>query len=219
MLIWRDRCLEQRDWDAVIIGGGITGAGILRLAAGLGWRVLLLEQRDFAWGASSRSGKLVHGGLRYLAQGRITLVRESARERERLLREAPDLVEPLTFLLPFYRGQRELKYRAGLAVYDRLAGRRSRQRFDAASLRGLAPCLDRPDLAGGFGYRDAATDDVGLVLRLILDAVGAGGFALNYAPVTGIDGRAVVFSDEPGGRCCEVRARVVINAAGAWSDR
>ena len=214
-------------WDVVIIGGGITGAGILRLATALGWRALLLERRDFAWGASSRSGKLVHGGLRYLAQGRVSLVRESVRERERLLQEAPGLVSPRSFLLPVYRGQarRAFQYRTGLWVYDRLAGHSTRRRHDAADLGRLEPCLVHPDLQGGFSYRDAWTDDARLVLRLILDAVREGGFALNYAPVTGLlttgNGQVagVACRDETSGRSFSVPARVVINATGAWCDQ
>ncbi|HUW63647.1 MAG TPA: glycerol-3-phosphate dehydrogenase/oxidase [Spirochaetia bacterium] len=226
-LMWRDLKQLTGPWDVLIVGGGITGAGILGLATRLGWRALLLEQRDFAWGASSRSGKLVHGGLRYLAQGRVRLTRESVRERERLLAEAPGLVEPQPFLLPVYRGQtgRKIRYRAGLWLYDRLAGQRTRRSFDAADLGHREPCLDHPDLVGGFSYRDARTDDARLVLRLILDAVREGGFALNYAPVTGLltsgagQVSGVTGTDEVSNRCFAVKAGMVINAAGAWSDR
>ena len=148
-LTMRRRCLKQLpgQWDVVIIGGGITGPASSRLATALGWRALLLERCDFAWGASSRSGKLVHGGMRYLAQGRIRQVRDSLRERERLLREAPGLVSPLSFLLPVYRGQarRSFEHRTGLWAYDRLAGQCTRRRHDAADLVRVEPCLVHPD--------------------------------------------------------------------------
>jgi len=224
---WRDRVLEQLagPWDLVIVGGGVTGAGILRLAGGLGWRVLLLERGDFAAGASGRSGKLVHGGLRYLAQGRLTLTRSAVRERERLLAEAPGLVRPQSFLLPVYRGQTTWPYRIGLWAYDRLAGRHTRERYDAAAALQREPALAHPALSGAFGYADARTDDARLVLRLILDAVREGAFALNYAPVTGFltdrDGAVagVTCTDETTGSFHRVRARVVVNAAGAWCDQ
>ena len=144
-----------------------------------------------------------------------------------MLREAPGLVSPLSFLLPVYRGQarRSFQYRTGLWVYDRLAGQSTRRRHDAADLGRLEPCLVHPDLVDGFSYRDAWTDDARLVLRLILDAVREGGFALNYAPVTGLlttgDGQVagVACRDETSGQCFSVPARVVINAAGAWCDQ
>ena len=103
---WRERALPElaaRDWDLIVVGGGITGAGILREAARRGWKCLLLEQRDFAWGTSSRSSKMVHGGLRYIAKGQFGLTRDSVRERQRLLAEAPGLVDPLSFVMP-HRG-------------------------------------------------------------------------------------------------------------------
>src|SRR5215472_3965163 len=103
---WRETTWSQicQSWDAIIIGGGITGAGILREATRLGLKCLLVEQRDFAWGASSRSSKLVHGGLRYLVEGKLRLTREAVRERERLLREGTDLVQPVGYLFPIYKG-------------------------------------------------------------------------------------------------------------------
>ena len=109
-------------WDIIIVGGGVTGAGLLREAARLGLRTLLVEQRDFAWGASSRSSKLVHGGLRYLAQGDIRLTSESVRARNRLLRAGAGLITPLGFLLPVFRGESPGRrmYGAALAVYDAL---------------------------------------------------------------------------------------------------
>ncbi|WP_313462984.1 FAD-dependent oxidoreductase, partial [Pseudomonas nitroreducens] len=102
---WRAQALPElaaRDWDLIVVGGGITGAGILREAARRGWRCLLVEQRDFAWGTSSRSSKMVHGGLRYIAKGQFGLTRDSVRERQRLLGEAPGLVDPLSFIMPHY---------------------------------------------------------------------------------------------------------------------
>ena len=100
---WREKALPElaaREWDLIVVGGGISGAGILREAARRGWSCLLLEQRDFAWGTSSRSSKMVHGGLRYIAKGQFGLTRDSVRERQRLLEEAPGLVDPLSFLFP-----------------------------------------------------------------------------------------------------------------------
>ena len=122
--LWHELERERAPWDLVIIGGGITGVGILREAARAGLRALLVERRDFAWGASSRSSKLVHGGLRYLKQGDVRLMREAIRERERLLRAAPGLVTPVTFLVPTYAGMRPGRwgYTAALGLYD-LVGR------------------------------------------------------------------------------------------------
>lgn len=219
--------LLQKPWDVVVVGGGITGAGVLREAASLGLRCLLLEQRDFGWGTSSRSGKLVHGGLRYLKQGQVRTTWHSVREREKLLRLYPGLVEPLEFLLPVRRGAtlQTLALRAGLAVYDLLAGRPSCRRCNAAAALQRAPQLADADLSGAFLYADAGTDDARLVLRVLSEAGRLGGAALNYVrvlePLLDRAGRVrgVSARDELTGEHCNVEARVVINATGVWADQ
>jgi len=225
---WRDETWSRLSdpWDVLIIGGGITGAGILREAVRLGLRALLVEQRDFAWGTSSRSSKLVHGGLRYLAQGHVGLTRASVRERKRLLAEGPGLIDPLGFLLATYKGDRPGRwtYKAGLSIYDLLALQWSHRYYSPQDFELLAPHLDRRGLRGGFRYGDAQTDDARLVLRVIREAVVAGGTALNYAAAEELlrEGGRVVgvrVVDRLGGRSAAVRARVVINATGAWADR
>ncbi len=225
---WREEVWSGlgQSWDLIIVGGGITGAGLLQQATRLGLKTLLVEGRDFAWGTSSRSSKMVHGGLRYLSQGQIRLVVESVREREHLLRAAPGLVEPLGFLLPQYQGKRprHLETSLALALYDRLAGRRSRRFYARPRFDLLAPHLRQEGLEGGFGFTDAQTDDARLVLRLLREAVRAGGVALNYAPATGLlfDAAGQVcglqLQDRLSERRAEVRASVVINATGAWAD-
>lgn len=221
--IWNT--LDQ-PWDLVIAGGGITGAGILREATRLGLRALLLEQRDFAWGTSSRSSKLVHGGLRYLRQGRVGLTYASVHERENLLEDGPGLVLPLGFLWATYEGSSPGRwlFEAGLSLYDLLAWQWSHAYHDAEQFQMLAPHLRRQALQGGFAYQDAQTDDARLVLRLIQEAVAAGAVALNYAKVTGLvreDGAVsgVEVCDEVTGATQTVRARAVVNATGAWADR
>lgn len=215
-------------WDVVVVGGGITGAGVLREATRLGLKTLLVEQRDFAWGTSSRSSKLVHGGLRYLSQGRIGLTRASVRERERLLDEGPGLIDPLGFLLATYDGDSPGRhaYRAGLSIYDLLALQWTHRYYGAADFQMLAPHITRDRLQGGFGYGDAQTDDARLVLRVIGEAVRAGGVALNYASARDVvrdprsrqvQGIAVHDLGGPGDRRAQVRARVVVNATGAWA--
>lgn len=213
-------------WDLLIVGGGITGAGILREAARLGLRALLVEQRDFAWGTSSRSSKLVHGGLRYLKQLQLGVTRDSVHERERLLREAPGLVEPLGFVLAAYdgAGPGRAVYGAALAVYDALAGHWSHRAHSAAGLAALAPHLERRGLAGGMTYGDAQTDDARLVLRVLREATAAGGAALSYVAAEELlreGGRVagVLLRDAATGRAAAARARLVVNAAGAWADR
>jgi glycerol-3-phosphate dehydrogenase len=213
-------------WDLLVVGGGITGAGILREAGRAGLKALLVEQRDFAWGTSSRSSKLVHGGLRYLKEGKLRLTRSAVRERERLVAEGPGLVEPLGFLLATYQGASpgSLTYRAGLSLYDLLAVRWSHQHYDAGDFRMLAPHVARHGLQGGFRFDDAQTDDARLVLRVIQEAMGAGAAALNYAAVTGLvrERGTVVgaqLEDHERGRAAVVAARLVVNATGAWADR
>jgi glycerol-3-phosphate dehydrogenase len=221
----------RRDWDLLIVGGGITGAGLLREAARLGLKALLVEQRDFAWGTSSRSSKLVHGGLRYLKEGDLLLTRAAVQEREELLEEGPGLIDPLGFLLSVYKGDSpgRVLYGLGLSVYDLLAMRWSHTYHPPEDFQLLAPHISRKGLRGGFRYGDAQTDDARLVLRVLFEAVAAGGEAINYVsaeellfredPATGR--RAVagaVLRDLAGDRRAEVRARVVVNATGAWAD-
>ncbi len=230
---WRAALPEmlQREWDVLVIGGGITGAGILLEASRRGLRALLVEQRDFAWGTSSRSSKLVHGGLRYLAQGHVRLTREAVREREALLRDAPGLVEPQRFAFPDY-GASVRKRRtvlAGLALYDLFAGRRERHWIDAHDFALLAPNVARADLAGGMVYTDAKTDDARLVLRTLAEARRHGGVAVNYISVRSLihtGGRVAgaqlvngLRDDADTQAVHELRARLVIDASGAWAGK
>lgn len=212
--------------DLLIVGGGITGAGILREAARLGWKAHLVEQRDFAWGSSSRSSKLVHGGLRYLKQGDVALTWSAVRERERLLAEAGGLVDPLPFLVATRENDRlgRVLMRVGLTLYDLLAGRFSHRRLRAEEFRMLAPHVTRAALDGGFRYDDAQTDDARLVLRVLREAVADGALALNYVAAETLlleRGRVagLALRDVESGRTLEARARVVVNATGAWADR
>lgn len=225
---WRTKIWQNLDqgWDIVIVGGGITGAGILREAVRVGLRVLLVEQRDFAWGTSSRSSKLVHGGFRYLKEGKLGLTMASVQEREQLLAEGPGLIDPLGFLLATYEGDKmgRLVYEAGLTVYDLLALQWSHQYYSPADFRMMAPHLTTSGLKGGFRYGDAMTDDARLTLRVIREAVADGGTAVNYV-------RAEKLLVDENGRICGLRlrdletdltknvpARLVINATGAWAD-
>lgn len=226
---WREEIWQTlgQEWDLLIVGGGITGAGILREAVRLGLRTLLVEQRDFAWGTSSRSSKLVHGGLRYLKEGKLGLTLASVQERESLLADGPGLIDPLGFLLASYEGDKvgRFVYQAGLTVYDLLALRWGHRYYDTADFKMLAPHLRNQGLKGGFRYGDAQTDDARLVLRVIQEAVADGGVALNYVSAWRVlrdeDGRVYGLSlrDEESGDIADVHARVVINATGAWADR
>lgn len=224
---WRHNVWSQLagPWDILIIGGGITGAGILREAVRLGLRTLLVERRDFAWGTSSRSSKLVHGGLRYLAQGRLLLTRASVRERKRLMEEGPGLIDPMGFLLATYKGNRPGRwtYKAGLSIYDLLALQWSHRHYSAQEFEMLAPHIASDGLKGGFRYGDAQTDDARLVLRIIREAVADGGVALNHTAAEELlqEGGRVTgarLADRVDGRTAHVRARVVINASGVWAD-
>ncbi|OON62234.1 FAD-dependent oxidoreductase [Massilia sp. KIM] len=219
-----DPILAARDWDVLVIGGGITGAGILLEAARRGLRALLVEQRDFAWGASSRSSKLVHGGLRYLAEGQLRLTRESVREREALLREVPGLVEPQGFAFADHGGARgkRLAFLAALRVYDLLAGRREAHWETADGFAMLAPNVRREGLAGGVRYTDAKTDDARLVLRVLDEARSHGAVACNHVALRALlheDGKVAGarLHDARSGAEHAVRARVVLNATGAWA--
>jgi glycerol-3-phosphate dehydrogenase len=239
---WREQfpLAAQEQWDCIIIGGGITGAGILLEASRRGWKALLLEQRDFAWGTSSRSSKLVHGGLRYLKQGQFGLTLESVRERQHLLQQAAGLVEPQGFVLADVAGRKPGRWMIslGLAIYDFMAGPNSpRSRYHgAADLCMLAPNIARTGLKGGVQYQDAKTDDARLVLRVLQEALSLGGQAFNYVQVPALvrenggdgqpgqpvqDGKVcgVVVQDSISGQRHEIKARLVISATGAWADQ
>jgi len=228
---WRDRAWSQLDqeWDVLIIGGGITGAGILRQCAHAGLRALLVEADDFASGTSSRSSKLVHGGLRYLRNAQIKVTLESVQEREYLLKQGRGLINRLGFLYTCLPSDHMpgWVFGAGLTIYDIMAHQWSHRSYDAEDLRELCPPLTVPGLRGGYRYFDANTDDARLVLRLLRESVAGGGLALNYARAEALlhtrAGKVcgVVLNDTSGeaGRQAEVHARVVINATGAWADR
>jgi glycerol-3-phosphate dehydrogenase len=218
--------LAAREWDVLIIGGGITGAGILLEAARRGLKALLVEQRDFAWGTSIRSSKLVHGGLRYLKEGQFGLTRESVHERNTLMREAGGLVEPQSFAFGDYVGGKPGRklFLLGLAIYDLMSGKRERHYVNQADYLMMAPNVGRDDLQGGMCYTDAKTDDARLVLRVLQEAQAHGGVAVNYMAAQSLlrSGSTVIGArllDGGDGSTHEVRARLVINATGAWADK
>lgn len=227
---YRDEVWSRLDqaWDLVVIGGGITGAGILGEAVRHGKKVLLVEGADFSSGTSSRSTKLVHGGLRYLRQGQFLVTRKSVRERERLMTEGKGLVDPLGFSLAVFPGDQMPKwmYGVGLAMYDALAWKWAHEaQSKDAIVKRIAP-LEGSKVTGGYRYYDAQTDDSRLTLRVLREAVLQGGTAINYVRADKLlrtsDGHVhgVVLRDvAPGAsRTAEVKAKVVVNATGAWAD-
>ncbi|HEV2237125.1 MAG TPA: glycerol-3-phosphate dehydrogenase/oxidase, partial [Ktedonobacterales bacterium] len=238
--------LAHDAFDVLVVGGGITGAGIALDAALRGYRVALVEKGDFASATSSRSTKLVHGGIRYLPQLDFALVREALAEQRRLLRNAPYLVRPLTFVLPLYRDARRpvgtpiappygiglgLILDAGLWLYDALArrlGRARHRRISAREALELAPSLRPEGLKSAFLYTDAQTNDTQLTLAVLRTAAQHGATLANYAEVTGFTRS----SDPPGGRlsgatvrdalgggCFPVRARHIVNATGIFAEQ
>ncbi len=224
----RDQILAElkKPWDIIVVGGGITGAGVFREGSRLGFRCLLLEQCDFAWGTSSRSGKMVHGGLRYLGQGQIRTTWHSVREREKLLREYAGMVESMGFLVPYYENDRLTPYLlgAGLTVYDLMAFRYDHSQLDAVNFSMQVPTLNSQGLTGGVRFRDARTDDARLVMRVIQEGESYGGVAFNYVKVEELckdqSGRVrgVALRDEVSKKNVEVRGQLVINATGVWAD-
>jgi glycerol-3-phosphate dehydrogenase len=222
--VWDEIARRREPWDVVVVGGGIAGAAVFREAVRHGLQALLLEGSDFAAGTSSHSSKLVHGGIRYLEHGHWRLTRESLRERDRLLREAPGLVEPLYFVRPVYRDEpARWRYTAAFAAYGLLAGRRQHTRYSAKQTLRFAPALAREGLAGSYGYLEAGVDDARLVLRLVSEGVRAGGHALSGCAVGAVhrEGGSVTglrARDVDSGRERDVAARAVVNAAGARVD-
>ena len=211
--------------DVLVVGGGITGAGIARDAALRGWTVALVEQEDFGFGTSSRSSKIIHGGVRYLEYGQFLLVRESARERKVLRRIAPHLVHPLGFVYPVFGEDRFWLVRAGLALFDRMASANAAERhrnLGPAQVRERLPGLRDP-LKGGVIYREYITDDARFTMENALSAALHGALVANHAPASLIatGGRVVGAEvvDSLTGRTHTVHARVVVNATGAWAEQ
>jgi glycerol-3-phosphate dehydrogenase len=228
----RTRLLErlERDegfWDVIVVGGGATGLGTAVEAAARGYRTLLLEQDDFAKGTSSRSTKLVHGGVRYLQQGNLSLVIEALHERGLLIQNAPHLVRNRSFVVPSYAWWNGPFYGAGLKVYDLLAGRLglgpSRLLSVEETLNHL-PTLEPEGLLGGVIYHDGQFDDARLAVNLAQTLADLDGVPLNYLRVTGLRQTAGMVSgveavDLESGRTFEVDGRVVVNATGIFTDQ
>jgi glycerol-3-phosphate dehydrogenase len=218
---------RNRPWDMLVIGGGATGAGIAVDAASRGYGVLLLERSDFGKGTSSRSTKLVHGGVRYLEQGNIPLVMEALRERGILRQNAPHLVRDLAFVVPRYDWWEAPFYGLGLKVYDLLAGKYgfgSSQLLSREQTLERLPTLKKEGLRGGVIYYDGQFDDARLLINLIQTAAEHGATPINYVEVTAISRGADGFvdgvsaTDLESGRAFRVSANVVINATGPFSD-
>ncbi|WP_201576190.1 glycerol-3-phosphate dehydrogenase/oxidase [Psychrobacter immobilis] len=220
---------RSEPWDMLIIGGGITGAGIAREAARRGLAVLLIEQKDFAWGTSSRSSKMVHGGLRYIASGDYKTTLLSVRERERMLSEAGGLVNEMHFVMPHYKGKFPPPwiFNTLLRVYDRLAGKRYFTYFKKDAFLRLNPHIKQDKFLGASQFSDAVTDDSRLVMRVLDEAINDGAQAINYLKaeslitneqglVVGANLRDTSF--ENSNQTYKVHAKVVVSATGAWAD-
>jgi len=214
-------------WDVIIIGGGATGLGTALDAALRGFKTLLLEQSDFAKGTSSRSTKLIHGGVRYLAQGDVALVYESLYERGLLLQNAPHLVKRQSFVIPCYSWFSKLKYLIGLKMYDLLAGRYSfgqSRWLSSKSLRDSMPEMRQQDLKGGVEYWDGQFDDARLAINIAQTAAEKGATLVNYFKVTGLSKLAtgkidgVIGLDEESKQVFKLLGKVVINATGVFVD-
>jgi glycerol-3-phosphate dehydrogenase len=226
----RAQLLEQlaqpRRYDIAVIGGGATGLGVALDAAARGLSVVLLESHDFAGGTSSRATKLVHGGVRYLAQGNLSLVREALHERTTLLRNAPHLAQPLAFVMPAYRWWELPFYGVGLKAYDALAGAAGLGRTEflgsGQALQAL-PTLRTQGLKGGVRYWDGQFDDARLALALARTAAREGALVVNHCAVTGLvheAGRVAGLhcADRETGRAFRLEAGCVVNATGVWVD-
>jgi len=215
-------------WDMLVIGGGATGVGIAVDAASRGYDILLLEQSDFGKGTSSRSTKLIHGGVRYLQQGNVALVMEALRERGILRNNAPHLVHDLPFIVPNYDWWEAPFYGIGLKVYDLLSGRYgfgpSKILSKDETLKRI-PNIERDGLRGGIVYYDGQFDDARLLINLARTASHQGAALLNYARVTALTRdsggflNGVIFEDVEAGTEHELRSEVVINATGPFTDR
>jgi glycerol-3-phosphate dehydrogenase len=218
---------ETKEWDVLIIGGGATGLGIAVDSASRGFKTLLAEQDDFAKGTSSRSTKLVHGGVRYLAQGNISLVKEALKERGLLLKNAPHLTKNESIIIPCFSWPSGLFYGAGLLFYDWLSGRKSLGKSRLISKKELnkrLPTLKKESLKCGVLYHDGTFDDARLALNLAQTCVENGGAAINYCKVVSliksadhkISGANIL--DKETGNIHEINAKVIVNATGVFVD-
>lgn len=220
------RLAEPCVYDLAVIGGGATGLGVALDAVARGFKVVLLESHDFAKGTSSRATKLVHGGVRYLAQGNIALVREALHERTTLLRNAPHLAQRLAFVMPSYRLLDTPFYGAGLKMYDALAGKAGLGATEFLSRDktvSLLPTARTQGLKGGVKYWDGQFDDARLALALARTAAAKGALLVNYCPAKELlheDGKVtgVVCEDAESGTVYRVHAKCVVNATGPWVD-
>lgn len=228
---WRNQIWSYLDepFDLVVIGGGITGAGIFSEATRRGYKTILIDANDFASGTSSRSSKLVHGGFRYLRNGQLRITYDSVRERERLLREERGLINELGFLIAKYKGDWLPMWALGfgLTVYDLIAFRWGHKYYAPEKMLDLCQDLNSTNLQGGYRYFDALTDDARLVLKTIKQAVKNGGLAINYCAAEKIlrskqgqiYGLQIVDTAPNGAQTsCEVKSRAIINATGVWAE-
>lgn len=212
-------------WDLLVIGGGITGAGVALVASQLGVKVLLVEQQDYAWGTSSRSSKMVHGGLRYLSQGAFRLTRESLRERELFLKELPHLVKRMPYYFPVRKGQFPGRFAMGAALwlYDTLAGVRETKWHGKSQLHAAWPAYEDGNTIGAYSYSDALTDDSRLVMRVLQEAGANGAELMNYVEAQTLrsngESTEATLLDKHSGQSVTVTAKHVINATGAWADQ
>ncbi|WP_373893582.1 glycerol-3-phosphate dehydrogenase/oxidase [Virgibacillus natechei] len=219
--------MAAQKFDMLIIGGGITGAGLARDAALRGLKVALVEKEDFGFGTSSRSAKLVHGGLRYLAKGDIKTVRESARERKVLKTIAPHLVHPLPFVFPLYKGESKAKIKTGLLIFDKMAGASKEERHKVLTsneVREYAPNLRDP-LKGGLVFGEYITEDARLTLMNALSAAEHGAVVANHAEASSIrsneNGQVIGASirDTLIGKTFNIEAKITVNATGPWAQQ
>ncbi len=220
------RLNETEEWDIVIIGGGATGLGTAIDAASRGYKTLLLEQHDFAKGTSSRSTKLIHGGVRYLAQGNIKLVRESLKERGLLLQNAPHIVHNISFVLPCYSFWQKIYYGIGLKIYDLMAGNLGLGKtkiIGKVKTKELLPNLSPTLLSGGIIYYDGQFDDARLAINMAQTAVEQGGVLINYCKVIHLNKEnkkivGLTMQDELEGTQYVIKSKSVINATGIFTD-
>lgn len=222
-----ERVENQDSWDIIVIGGGATGLGVAVDAASRGYKTLLMEQADFAKGTSSRSTKLVHGGVRYLEQGNVRLVREALFERGHILKNAPHLASKQAFIIPVYSLWESIKYTTGLKLYDLMAGRQRIGRSVFLSKRKVVesmPGVRTQRLRGGVLYYDGQFDDARMAINLAQTCEDHGGTTLNYCKVSGLlkDARGklsgVRATDGETGRVYELKASAIVNATGVFVD-